>query len=379
MKRLVILLPALLAFQVGVQPALAWTWPVDGPVLRQFDLGDDPYAGGQHRGIDIAAVAGGPVRSPATGAVTFAGTVPGGGRTLTIETLDGYAVTLLHLGALGVEKGAGVAEGAAVATVGPSGELEHAEPYVHLGIRLAGDPSGYRDPLLFLPPRPAGGADPVPEPGSAPAAAASPPAERTAPAPRSPGVARPSTGARGVANARGVAILPGARMGRIVAPEVSVVPVRHRLAGFLEPPVHARSSELPVGTEQDSSRNWFSLVALAGGAAALAVLRRQLRDAPVAHGAPAVFPQPLVASAEDAERLGLRQKDGLVLNGDLERILLSEPEALANLDGDHDPPELVDLADDSRPRHSLSCRRGRHRSSPLRRVRHSRSPLVLHS
>src|ERR687883_317161 len=103
MKRLVILLPVILAFQVGVQPALAWTWPVGGPVLRQFDLGDDPYAGGQHRGIDIGAVAGGPVLSPAAGLVTFAGTVPGGGRTLTIETSDGYAVTLLHLGTLRVE------------------------------------------------------------------------------------------------------------------------------------------------------------------------------------------------------------------------------------------------------------------------------------
>ena len=37
MKRLVILLPVLLALQVGVQPALAWTWPVDGPVLRPFN------------------------------------------------------------------------------------------------------------------------------------------------------------------------------------------------------------------------------------------------------------------------------------------------------------------------------------------------------
>ena len=308
MKRIVILLPAFLAFQVGVQPALAWTWPVGGPVLRQFDLGDDPYAGGQHRGIDIAATPGGPVLAPATGAVTFAGTVPGGGRTLTIETLDGYAVTLLHLGAFGVEKGAGVAEGAAVATVGPSGELEHAEPYVHLGIRLAGDPSGYRDPLLLLPPRPAGGADPVPESGSAPAAAAAPPAERTAAAPRSPRVTRPSTGARGVAT------IPRARMGRIVAPEIGVVPVRHRLAGFSEPPVHALRSGLRVSAEQDSSRNWFSFVALAGGAAALAVLRRQLRNARVANGAPAVLRQRLVASAEDAERLGLRQQDRLILD-----------------------------------------------------------------
>ena len=45
MKRLVMLLPVLLAFQVGVQPALAWTWPADGPVLRPFNLGGDPYAG----------------------------------------------------------------------------------------------------------------------------------------------------------------------------------------------------------------------------------------------------------------------------------------------------------------------------------------------
>jgi hypothetical protein len=300
MKRLVILLPALLAFQVGVQPALAWTWPVDGPVLRQFDLGDDPYAGGQHRGIDVAAAPGGTVLSPAMGTVTFAGTVPGGGRTLTIQTPDGLAMTLLHLGTIAVEKGVEVPEGSAVAAVGPSGELEHAEPYVHLGIRVAADENGYRDPLLFLPPRAAGGADPVREPGSAPAAAtaAPPPTERAAPAPRPLGVVRPSAGVRRVA-------VPRARMGRLVAPEARVVSVRHPLAAFVEPPVHARSSEVRVTKERESSRNWFSLVVVACGAAALAVLRRQFRDARVAHSAPAVFLQRLVAPAEDAERLGL--------------------------------------------------------------------------
>ena len=373
MKRLVILLPVLFALQVGVQPALAWTWPVDGPVLRHFDLGDDPYAGGQHRGIHIGAAAGGHVRSPAAGTVTFAGTVPGGGRTVTIETPDGFAITLLHLGTIAVEKGVRVAEGAAVATVGPSGEAEHAEPYVHLGIRLVADENGYRDPLLFLPPRPEGsGADPTPEPGPTPAAAVAAPAERAAPAPASPRLARPSLGVRGVATT------PRARMGRTVAPELGVVPVRHPLAAFFEPPVHVRSSEWRASNEPVSARNWFPLAVLAGGAAALAVLRRQLRNARVAHRAPAVFLQRLVAPAEDAERLGLRQKDGLVLDRDLQRILLSEPEALANLDGDHDPPELVDVADDSRPRHPLPCPcRGRHRSSRARRARHSRPSLSV--
>ena len=32
----------------------AWSWPVDGAVLQGFHVGDDKYAAGQHRGIDIA-------------------------------------------------------------------------------------------------------------------------------------------------------------------------------------------------------------------------------------------------------------------------------------------------------------------------------------
>ncbi len=59
MKRVVALLPVLIAFQAGAPPALAWTWPVDGPVLQPFVLGDDPYAAEQHRGVDVAAPTGG--------------------------------------------------------------------------------------------------------------------------------------------------------------------------------------------------------------------------------------------------------------------------------------------------------------------------------
>ena len=155
MRHPLVLLPVLLATLVGAPPALAWTWPTDGPVLQPFVLGDDPYAAGQHRGIDVAGVTGTPVRAPAGGTVSFAGTVPGGGRTVTIQTADGYAVTLLHLGGLGVARGAVVGEGDAVGLLGSSGEPEHAGPYVHLGVRVAADPQGYLDPLGFLPPRPA--------------------------------------------------------------------------------------------------------------------------------------------------------------------------------------------------------------------------------
>ena len=54
-----------------VPRAVAWSWPIEGPVLRPFVAGDDPYAGGQHRGIDIGAPTGADVRAPATGIVSF--------------------------------------------------------------------------------------------------------------------------------------------------------------------------------------------------------------------------------------------------------------------------------------------------------------------
>jgi len=122
-------------------------------VLQPFVYDEShPYASGQHRGIDIGAErAGETVVAPAAGTVSFAGTVPTSGRSLTIETADGYSVTLTHLGSTAVAKGAEVAEGDGVGTIGPSGTPEVEGPYVHLGIRITTDPNGYIDPLSLLP------------------------------------------------------------------------------------------------------------------------------------------------------------------------------------------------------------------------------------
>src|SRR5215216_3960546 len=128
LRRLCLVIVASLSVQV--QAASAWTWPVDGPVLRPFVLGDDPYAGGQHRGIDIGAPAGTPVRAPAAGTISFAGTVPTGGKTITIRTADGYAVTLQRLGSTSVSRGLAVGEGNVVGSIGDA-----SEPYVYLGVR----------------------------------------------------------------------------------------------------------------------------------------------------------------------------------------------------------------------------------------------------
>ena len=190
MRRIVLLV---LLLVLWVPSAAAWTWPVDGAVLQGFSFDRaHPYAGGQHRGLDLGAASGAAVLAPASGVVSFAGTVPTSGKSVTIETPDGLSVTLTHLGSIAVARNAAVAEGAVVGTVGPSGTPEVAGPYVHLGIRTTADDQGYLDPLGFLPvltpPVPAPVAPPVePAPVASPAPVAPPapvppPVEATPPA-----------------------------------------------------------------------------------------------------------------------------------------------------------------------------------------------------
>src|SRR5919201_2791107 len=176
---------ALAASSLLLAPAAgAWSWPASGAVLRPFSLGTNAYAGGQHRGIDVGGEAGEAVLAPREGRIAFAGSLPTNGLSVTIETGDGYSVTLVHLGSIAVKRNSTIAEGSPVGTVGPSGESEWPVPYVHLGVRVTSEPNGYVDPLRFLPPRPASAApaEPAPEPVPVPPA----PAVEQAPAPPAP-------------------------------------------------------------------------------------------------------------------------------------------------------------------------------------------------
>ena len=142
MRRLGVLLLCALALPVAT--ARAWTWPVDGQVLRGFNFDHDhPYAAGQHRGIDISSSVGAAVLGPAEGVVSFAGTVPSGGKTVSIQTPFGTTVTLLHLGSVDVHRGALLNEGSVVGAAGPSDDPSLPAPHVYLGIRTTADPQGY--------------------------------------------------------------------------------------------------------------------------------------------------------------------------------------------------------------------------------------------
>jgi hypothetical protein len=176
------LLLALLIALAVVAPAGAWTWPADGPVLQPFSFDpDEPKAPGFHRGIDVAGPVGAAVHAPASGLVSFAGTVPGNGRCVTIETADGWSVTLTHLGSIAVTKGASVVEGDGVGTIGPSDEPGVSDPHVHLGLRRTVDEFGYVDPAAVLPSRPSAAAESAPAAASPEATAAAPVGAEQAP------------------------------------------------------------------------------------------------------------------------------------------------------------------------------------------------------
>ncbi|MFD6053185.1 murein hydrolase activator EnvC family protein [Agromyces sp. NPDC060279] len=121
-----------------------WLWPVGPPatITAPFRAPPTPYAPG-HRGIDLAAAAGGPVRAPAGGVVSFAGTVAG--RPLVaVDHGDGYVSAVEPVSPL-VTEGTPVAPGEPLGTVAGGGHCDGA--CVHFGVRLHGE---YVSPMLLL-------------------------------------------------------------------------------------------------------------------------------------------------------------------------------------------------------------------------------------
>ena len=75
---LVTLLLSATELRASAAPNLALSRPVDGAVTRGFDPPDEKWGAG-HRGVDLAASPGTPVRASADGVVSFAGVIAGRG------------------------------------------------------------------------------------------------------------------------------------------------------------------------------------------------------------------------------------------------------------------------------------------------------------
>ncbi|MEA2230974.1 MAG: hypothetical protein QOD83_790 [Solirubrobacteraceae bacterium] len=147
---------ALLVFFVVIADLLAppaasastWRRPVEGTVLRPFVVGPDRFAPGSHRGVDLGAPVGTPVRAACGGRASFVGRVPGGGLTLSVRC-GTLVSTYQHLGGAVVRRGGVVLRGAVVGVVGRSGTPRSRRPHLHLGAREA--VSGrYVDPMSLI-------------------------------------------------------------------------------------------------------------------------------------------------------------------------------------------------------------------------------------
>jgi murein DD-endopeptidase MepM/ murein hydrolase activator NlpD len=138
---------ALLPSPGGVAHAAGtWTWPLTGPVIHGFEPPTSPFGAG-HRGIDIAAPVGTPVRSAEAGTVTFAGKVAGH-LFVTVDHGGGLVSTYSWVSEVLVAKNDVVANGETIALSG-TGHPGVLPEHLHFGVKLNG---AYVDPLVYLAP-----------------------------------------------------------------------------------------------------------------------------------------------------------------------------------------------------------------------------------
>lgn len=104
--------------------------PVDGPVIEAYSPSGQ-YGG--HWGVDYQASMGDPVHSPASGIVTFAGSVAGM-QTITIQPVTGFKVSVSFLSGIDVAAGDYVPRGLRIGWAG----VEDGESGVHLSTRIEG-------------------------------------------------------------------------------------------------------------------------------------------------------------------------------------------------------------------------------------------------
>ena len=358
MKRILALLPVISRSRSACRPRSPGHGPVSGPVLEPFafDRGN-PYAGGQHRGADIGASVARTSSRRRAGRSRSRGSTPGGGLTIAIEpptATPPRSYTSAHLLSGEVLPCRKVpSSGRSARPVRPSRRR------TFTSARIASDEHGYVDPLAFLPGRPLHLQLSLPQVllRRSPAARPLRPTGRPRPQPRGRSEPRLSRGPRAARSVSGVLpsmpSRPGRRGRRQPSPRAWARAKCSSAGGAVAAAsgthwcVRGRGER--VGARRlghPSAETWALLVVLFGAGVLAAGLRRQVRDAVAAHGAPAVFAQ-AVSSAEDAGRLRPGQHDHVVMDRDLERVLLAEAHALPDLDRNHDATEVVDVANDA--------------------------------
>ena len=117
-------------------------WPVVGPISSSFGQREDPVTGNGegefHKGVDIQAAMGTPIRATATGVVQSAGMVNGYGREVVIDHGHGLETCYGHMSSFAVLSGQTVVRGQVIGYVGHSGRTTG--NHVHYEVRVRNTP-----------------------------------------------------------------------------------------------------------------------------------------------------------------------------------------------------------------------------------------------
>jgi murein DD-endopeptidase MepM/ murein hydrolase activator NlpD len=129
------------AFTRRVRPNSHLTiWPVNGMLRGAFGGRIDPFSGegAFHRGVDITAPTGTPVRASGDGIVVYADRMGGYGRLIVVDHGNGLQTFYAHLSKFYVHVGQEVRVGELVGAVGTSGRVTAA--HLHYEVRVGGAP-----------------------------------------------------------------------------------------------------------------------------------------------------------------------------------------------------------------------------------------------
>ena len=117
-------------------------WPVMGRITSSFGQREDPVKGNGegefHKGLDISAPTGTPVRATADGVVKLAGMVNGYGREVIIDHGHSVETCYAHLSAFATIAGQTVVRGQVIGYVGHSGRVTGSN--LHYEVRIRNTP-----------------------------------------------------------------------------------------------------------------------------------------------------------------------------------------------------------------------------------------------